>query len=153
MFASSSMADTTLIAEGINKDKLTSSTRFYDTGKGYYFSWWDNSLYWDDLKSLRSQKGSFSFLGDVYKRIPSGTNTLNYHQITDDSQTCWAQVSMNLVEYWHSYYGVFCKDERELTYGYTYDKKYLSATGGTLSLKQNLVFLDVFSSPIIIIFL
>ena len=33
-------ADTTLIAEGIDVDNVMNSTRFYDTGKGHYFSWY-----------------------------------------------------------------------------------------------------------------
>ncbi|MBQ3526921.1 MAG: autotransporter-associated beta strand repeat-containing protein, partial [Akkermansia sp.] len=140
-----SYADTTLISEGINKDDVTKSERFYDTGKGHYFSW-DMSYFWEDLDSLRKKNGSFSFLGDLYDRIPSNAKTLDYDSLTDDSNTCWAQVSMNLVEYWHSYYGVFCEDSRKLTYGLCYDKKYLDKTGGTLSLKQNLVFLDTFSN-------
>ena len=139
-------ADTTLISDGIDKDNLKNSERFYDTGKGHYFSWYQYSNYWEDLKSLRNKKGSFAFLGDLYKRIPSRTTTVNHDSLTDDANTCWAQVSMNLVEYWHSYYGVFCKDRRELTYGLCYDKQYLDETGGTLSLKQNLVFLDTFSN-------
>ncbi|MBR5875410.1 MAG: IdeS/Mac family cysteine endopeptidase, partial [Akkermansia sp.] len=139
-------ADTILISDGINKDDVTKSERFYDTGKGYYFSWYQYSNYWHDLKDLRDSKGSFAFLGDVYERMPANTTTTNHDSLTDDAQTCWAQVSMNMVEYWHSYYGIFCNDSRELTYGLCYDKKYLDETGGTLSLKQNLVFLDTFSN-------
>lgn len=139
-------ADTTLISDGINKDDVSKSERFYDTGKGYYFSWYQYNNYWHDLKDLRNDKGSFAFLGDVYERMPSKTTTTNHDSLTNDANTCWAQVSMNMVEYWHSYYGVFCNDSRELTYGLCYDKKYLDETGGTLSLKQNLVFLDTFSN-------
>ena len=139
-------ADTILISDGINKDDVTKSERFYDTGKGYYFSWYQYSNYWHNLKDLRDSKGSFAFLGDVYERMPANTTTTDHDSLTNDANTCWAQVSMNMVEYWHSYYGVFCNDSRELTYGLCYDKKYLDETGGTLSLKQNLVFLDTFSN-------
>ncbi len=137
-------AGTTLTAEGVTYGDELNSSRFFDTGKGYYFSW--DSYFWPELNKLYKQYGNFSFLGDVYDRIPSSTNQLDYDSITDDSDTCWAQVSMNLVEYWHSYYGVFCNDPRKLIYGRTYDHKFLDATGGTLSLKQNLVFIDTFTN-------
>ncbi|MBR5876871.1 MAG: autotransporter-associated beta strand repeat-containing protein, partial [Akkermansia sp.] len=139
-------AGTTYLAEGIDMDNILNSERFYDTGKGYYFSWYQYSNYWHNLKDLRDSKGSFAFLGDVYERMPANTTTTDHDSLTDDAATCWAQASMNLVEYWHSYYGVFCKDSRKLTYGLCYDKQYLDETGGTLSLKQNLVFLDTFSN-------
>ncbi|MBR3903128.1 MAG: autotransporter-associated beta strand repeat-containing protein, partial [Akkermansia sp.] len=140
----SASAGTTLTAEGVTYGDELNSSRFFDTGKGYYFSW--DSYFWPELNKLYKQYGNFSFLGDVYDRIPPSANQLNYDSITDDAYTCWAQVSMNLVEYWHSYYGVFCNDSRKLIYGRTYDHKFLDATGGTLSLKQNLVFLDTFTN-------
>ena len=143
----SGVADAAYLAEGVNYSSPTDSTRFYDTGKGYYFSW-SIQYSFPELYELYKQKGGFQFLGDLYERMPANPANVQGHfkNLTDDSQTCWAQVSMNLVEYWHSYYGVFCKDSRELPYGYTYDRQYLDETGGTLSLKQNLIFLDTFSN-------
>ena len=143
----SGVADAAYLAEGVNYSTPGNSTRFYDTGKGYYFSW--NTEYnWPELYALYKQKGSFQFLGDLYERMPSNSSKVQdyFVNLTDDSDTCWAQVSMNLVEYWHSYYGVFYKGARELPYGYTYDRQYLDETGGTLSLKQNLIALDTFTN-------
>ena len=142
-------ADTTLIAEGINLDNILKSERFYDSGKGYYFSAANYSPYWEDFRDLYKSKGNnLSFLGDLYKYTNKKGNNLaaKLEPLTDDSDTCWAQVSMNMVEYWQSYYGVFCKDSRGALYGYTYDKKYLNELGGTLSLKQSLVFQQAFSN-------
>ena len=146
--SSLALADTTLMVEGVDADDPMNSPRFYDTGKGYYFSWADNSLYLQDFKKLYRNKGSLSFLGDLYSRINKNGSSLSKKlaPLTDDSNTCWAQTSINLVEYWHSYYGVFCKDSRTLPFGYAYDKQYWDETGGTLSLKLNLLFLDVFSN-------
>ncbi|MBR5213779.1 MAG: IdeS/Mac family cysteine endopeptidase, partial [Akkermansia sp.] len=142
-------AGTTYLAEGIDMDNILNSERFYDTGKGYYFEWVIyGANYLPGFQQLYKEKGNLQFLGDLYGRINHNGNTLakKVEPLTGDSNTCWAQVSMNLVEYWHSYYGVFCKDSRKLTYGLCYDKQYLDETGGTLSLKQNLVFLDTFSN-------
>lgn len=56
--SSLALADTTLMVEGVDADDPMNSPRFYDTGKGYYFSWADNSLYLQDFKKLYRNKGS-----------------------------------------------------------------------------------------------
>lgn len=146
----SAQADIWLIADGVDINTPTASTRLYDTGKGYYFERIENNSNFSKLRDLYYSNGnSFKFLGEVYDRMPSYASGMSEYfttDLTDDSETCWAQASMNITEYWLSYYGVFCKDSRELPFGYTYDKQYLQATGGTLSLKQNLLFLDVFNN-------
>ena len=147
--SSSALAETWLIADGVNINNPTASTRLYDTGKGYYFEWIENVAEFSNLRELYYNNGnSFNFLGEVYDRMPTYSSNMKgyFKDLTDDSDTCWAQASMNITEYWLSFYGVFCKDSRELPFGYAYDKQYLQATGGTLSLKQNLLFLDVFNN-------
>ena len=141
-------AGTVYITDGVNKDDVIGSERFFDTGKGYYFEWLDNNNYYTELRAEYNKQGNFAFLGDLCDRMPSSAGSLEgyFVNLTDDKDTCWAQAAMNLVEYWHTYYGVFYRGERDLLYGYTYDEAYLGMTGGTLSLKQNLVFLDTFNN-------
>lgn len=144
-----SYADTTYLTEGIDLDNIMNSTRFYDSGKGYFLDWVKyGKNYLGEFQEYYRNQGSLEILGDLYERTNKNGTTLaaKMQPLTDDSNTCWAQSAMNLVEYWHSYYGVFCKDERVLPYGYTYDKQYLKMLGGSLSLKQSLIFQDVFSN-------
>ncbi len=141
-------ADVVYITDGVNKDNVTASERFYDTGKGHYFPWVQYSNYFNDLKAEYNAQGSFRFLGDLYERMPASAPNLQgyFVNLSGDGDTCWAQAAMNAVEYWNSYYGVFYQGSRELLYGYTYDEQYLPMTGGTLSLKQNLALLDTFTN-------
>lgn len=138
-------ADVNYVAEGVNAENVRESERFYDTGKGYYWSW---SLGREGLARLARQHGNLDFLGDLNRRVfhEGGTLAKKIEPLTGDSDTCWAQSAANVVEYWQSYYGVFCKDSRDLLYGYNYDKQYVDDLDGTLSLKQSLVIQETFSN-------
>ncbi len=136
-----------IIAEGVNANDVSTSERFYDTGKGYYFNFMGPGYryLWEDLMDTFDYHKNWNFLGDLSQRIPSATGTAeDFKNLTGDGNTCWAQTSINIVEYWNSYYGVFNTDSRGLVFGRSYSANYLEQTGGTLSLKQNLLFLDTF---------
>ena len=136
-------ADTTLMAEGVTPSNLIQSNRFYDTGKGSYGV--DSSRFSSELEQLYNQNDrSFDFLGDLSSRLDLSASSIEglFGQLAKDGDTCWAQTAANLIQYWHSYYGVFYNGSRDLPYGYTYDKKYLEQLYGTLSLKLNLSISD-----------
>ena len=135
-------ANTILMAEGVNASDISSSSRFYDTGKGSYgFGSGGGAV--SAAKELYNQSGNFNFLGELEGRLVS-TSTFEgrFANMTDDDMTCWAQASSNIIQYWHSYYGVFYNGSRDLPYGYTYDKSLLSDLDGTLSLRMNLQIMD-----------
>ncbi len=129
------------VAEGVNRDDLLSSTQFYDGGKGCY---WE---YTDTYDAFRKYK-SYSFLGDLYTRIDPAYREGRVYtadafiNLTGDSNHCWAYTAANMIQYWQIYYGVFSHRADELTHGYTYNKEDFVSTGGTQSLKLNMLFYD-----------
>ena len=55
----------------------------------------------------------------------------------DDSYMCWAHTASNMIQYWQSYYGVFCKsDVSTLPYGSDYKRELYNAN-------------NAFNSPVI----
>ena len=134
------VASTTYVVDGVDLSNLQESERFYDTGKGYYWK----SYHLDTVRSLYNSTGSMNFLGDLSKKvdISSGITASSFNALDDDSDTCWYQVTSNVLQYWQSYYGVFYKGERPLVNGYNYDKEYVDDLGGTQSLKLGSLFYD-----------
>ncbi len=136
----------TYTVEGINVGDITSSDRFYDGGKGYYWTW-------SVAPNAFKKYGDYEWLGELYNRVPieyhgtqSEFNDDAFRNLEDDANTCWAYTSANIVQYWQSYYGVFYRGTEELPYGLTYDKKDLVLTGGTQSLEVNMAFYDSFAN-------
>lgn len=128
-------ADTYLVG-GVNLSNITDSSTFYDNGKGYYWTW---STLSRQLESKYNANGkSYSFLGEWQSYTTGEGGAYSSSQIaglTQDANTCWYNVSANLITYWQSTYGVFYTGSEALKTGYTYDKSYLSDFGGTQSLQ------------------
>ncbi len=138
-YSSSALADITLMAEGVDREDLEESVRFYDGGKGYY--WGSIS----GAKTLYNQMKSYEFLGELesrVKRTGSSFSSSAFSSLTDDSDACWAYTAANLIQYWQTYYGVFYTGDQDLPYGLTYDRRYLDDLGGTQSLEVNMAFYD-----------
>ncbi len=129
------------MVDGIDAESILQSERFYDVGKGYY---WSNYNIISAATSLYSSTGGYSFLGDLANRVAtsSGISSATFDNLKGDANTCWYQVSSNVLQYWQSYYGVFYKGDRELVYGYNYDKQYADELAGTQSLKLGMYFYD-----------
>lgn len=52
----------------------------------------------------------------------------------DDSYMCWAHTASNMIQYWQSYYGVFCKsDVSTLPYGSDYKRELYNAMNSSNS--------------------
>lgn len=150
----SAQADQSFIAEGVNPDNITVSERFYDNGKGYYWQWYSLNTAANGLYDSTGQ--SWDFLGDLAARVPEGavpnyssSQTHFYDNLSADANTCWYNVSTNILQYWLSAYGVFYRGSgddgqggNELPYGYTYSKDYLTQLGGTQSLRVGMYFYD-----------
>lgn len=82
-FVADGVAATYINGPNYTNVSMTSSTRFYDSTKGWVVS------------------------GDY----------------VGDNNMCWAHSASNMLQYWQSYYGVFCKDVRAPIYG-SYDNTY-----------------------------
>lgn len=82
-FVADGVAATAISGPNYTSVSMTSSTRFYDSTKGWVVS------------------------GDYI----------------GDNNMCWAHSASNMLQYWQSYYGVFCKDDRTPIYG-SYDNTY-----------------------------
>ena len=137
---------TTLVANGVNPDNITSSTRFFDNGKGYYWQAMGQQP-WRGAGQLFNQFGNFSFMGELQRRLRGTTMSLEtFAPLLDDENTCWYNVSANVFTYWESVYGVFADPTRTLPYGYTYDKQYLDDLGGTQSLRVDMLFYDTWTN-------
>ena len=139
-FASTSWSAETYMAEGVDADHLLNSERFYDNGKGYYWTW-TNYIPYKGATNLYKTTGSYAFLGDLAQRVgtSSGISSSTFKNLTSDANTCWYNVSSNIIQYWQGYYGVFGED---VIYGYTYNKDYADDLGGTQSLKLGMYFYD-----------
>lgn len=143
----------TLIADGVNKDNITQSDRFYDNGKGYYWDWAGYQPYKGAQELYNSTGHNFDFLGDLAEYIQTDTfSTYAFSQLKNDANTCWYNSSSNIIQYWQSYYGVFYQGtdkkgtEQELVHGYTYDRDYAQKLGGTQSLKLDMLMYDSYSN-------
>lgn len=150
----SAQADQSFLAEGVNRGDITASERFYDNGKGYYWQGYKLSSAANEL--YNSTGRSWDFLGELAERVPAGADPNDsssqahfYDKLTDDANTCWYNVSANVLQYWLNDYGVFYRGSgddgqggHELPYGYTYSKEYLSQLGGTQSLRVDMYFYD-----------
>ena len=150
----SAQADQSFLAEGVNRGDITASERFYDNGKGYYWQGYNLNTAANEL--YNSTGRSWDFLGELAERVPAGADPNDsssqahfYDKLTDDANTCWYNVSANVLQYWLNDYGVFYRGSgddgqggHELPYGYTYSKEYLSQLGGTQSLRVDMYFYD-----------
>ncbi|MDO4527733.1 MAG: hypothetical protein Q4C03_02980 [bacterium] len=140
------------IAEGVTEGSYTTSERFYENGKG--INWHGNYVARDKAQYLWTEENKFGFLGSLENRLrPEDRNATSYDaaymwyfnsdvNLTNDRDTCWYQASVNVIQYWQSYYGIFAKSPQDLPYGYTYDRKYLNRLQGTQSLEVGMVFYD-----------
>lgn len=135
------LADSTYTAEGVNLSNITSSDRFYDNGKGYYWSNFSKQV--DQL--YYQNTCDYTFLGDLMTRVTPGAKN-RFDNLDNDSNTCWFNASANVIQYWQSYYGVFYKGSDILPYGYTYSKENHAALGGTQSLRVDMAFYDNWSN-------
>ena len=133
----------TYLVGGVNLDNITDSSTFYDNGKGYYWTWSDLSK---QLESKYNANGkSYSFLGEWQSYTTgegSAYSTSQISGLTKDGNTCWYNVSANLITYWQTAYGVFYTGSDALQTGYTYDKSYVSDFGGTQSLQVGKMLYD-----------
>lgn len=139
-------AQSSYIVEGVDVDTITASTRFYDTGKGYYWT-----SFQDELNSSYNNNGAgnYNFLGD-WASYPDYTPETSFsitqmEPLRHDANTCWYQAAANLITYWQTYYGVFYTGSNPLPTGYTYDKSLLTGFGGTQSLDVAKLFYDNWS--------
>ena len=139
---SASAVSTTYLADGVDESDLAHSERFYDVGKGYYWSWASENPY-KGATSLYQECRDFSFLGDLAPRMSGTLLSVNaFNNLKNDGQTCGYQVPANMIQYWLSYYGPFYTGSEPLAYGYTYSRDYLDKLGGTQSLDVGMLFYD-----------
>ena len=135
-------ADVLYMADGVNKNDLTASERFYDNGKGYYWTGAGSQAY-TGARTLYNATGSFAFMGTLEKRLNSKTfTTAAFAPLKADDQGCWYYTASNVLEYWNGTFGVFCHDVRTLPFGYTYDPDYADELAGTQSLTIGMAFYD-----------
>ena len=133
------------LVDGVNVNDITLSTRFYDNGKGYY---WQYSPLRSELKQEYTSNGnSYEFLEDwctgSYINDPDGEFSVSdVEGLMQDWNTCWYNVSVNLITYWQTSYGMFYTGSSPLPSGYIYNKEYLAAFGGTQSLETGKLFYD-----------
>ncbi len=131
----------TYLAPGVNVEKITDSTRFYDVGKG--------ALYWyshlSTTEELYNRTWDFSFMGHLGERYvhQKEFNPNAFKDLVDDQFTSWYNAGSNAIQYWQDCYGPFFKrweQWRDLPQGLTYDKNNLEALAGTQSLHVNMAF-------------
>lgn len=131
------------VVDGVNPNDIQHSTRFYDNGKGAYWTETYSTPYMG-AKELYTETGNFSFMGELAGRINApekGISVNSFSNLTDDSDTCWYNVSANVLEYWQSTYGVFYNgsdsvgEVKDLPTGLNYGKEICPTLGGTQSLK------------------
>lgn len=137
------MGDVYVCVEGVNYDNIEESTRFYDQGKGSYT--WNYSNVRNAINMSYVETGNLSILGELAKRLPSGTTSVTYDSfagLMNDTMLCWAYSAANLIQYWQTYYGVLYTGDKELPYGYTYDPANLTTLRGAQSLKVGMAFYD-----------
>ena len=135
------------VASGVNTGNISSSDRFYDNGKGFYWQTWTLQ---SAALDLYEKTGNWSFLGDLSSRVPATANQTGefYANLTDDANTCWYNAGSNVIQYWQTYYGVFYRGvgdngtDSALPHGYTYDESHLAALAGTQSLQVDMLFYD-----------
>ena len=140
---SASAVSTSYLADGVDTADLAHSERFYDVGKGYYWTWPADTPYLG-AQGLYNETGrNFDFLGELAPRI-TGTamRTSAFEQLKNDGNTCGYQVPANQIQYWLSYYGMFYTGTEPLAYGLTYSNEYLERLGGTQSLSVGMLFYD-----------
>ena len=137
----------TYMADGVSVSDPTASDRFYDNGKGFY---WDDDAIFGPAKQLYAESGnSFSFMGDLASMVKNPEMPIardSFDNLEDDWGGCWYNASSNMLQYWLSYYGVFCQDSSKLPYGYNYDKQNIATLGGTQSLKIGMHFYEYWLS-------
>lgn len=136
------IADTHIVS-GVNLGNITESATFYDNGKGYYWTWSKLSSQLESKYNANNE--SYSFLGEweSYTTGAGGVySTSQINGLTQDANTCWHNVSANLITYWQTAYGVFYTGTKPLQTGYTYDKSLLSDFGGTQSLQVGKLMYD-----------
>lgn len=130
------------VVDGVNLNDLLQSERFYDNGKGYYWTWTSEQSY-KGAYALYQQTGNFNFMGDLKSRIQGTSFSVSaFSELGKDRNSCWYNVASNVLQYWESYYGVFYTGSTPLVYGLTYDKSYMQQLEGTQSLDLNLYFYD-----------
>lgn len=142
------------VVDGVNPNDIQHSTRFYDNGKGAYWTETYSTPY-KGAEQLYKETGDFSFMGELEGRINApekGISVYSFSNLTDDSDTCWYNVSANVLEYWQSTYGVFYNGKdydgvsRELPTGLNYDKEICPTLGGTQSLKLGTYLYDNYTN-------
>lgn len=143
------------VADGVTEGEYATSTRFYDTAKGQY---WTSLGTPPPYNAYQNAGNSFSFLGDLENRVSEDVKNAQYSSagslyasgwssnLQDDSGTCWYQTSSNIIQYWQSYYGVFAENSAALPYGHTYDRSNMSNLWGIQSLEVGMVFYDNLTS-------
>lgn len=132
----------TVAADGVNVQDVLQSDRFYDSGKGYYWTWKEEAPYRNAYEQY-SQTGNFDFLGDLKGYINGSAYTVSaFDKLGEDRNSCWYNVAANVLQYWESYYGVFYTGNAPLVYGLNYDKSLLLPFEGTQSLAVEKYFFD-----------
>lgn len=66
--------------------------------------------------------GSFSLSVTSSTRFYDSTKGWAGNNYTADSAMCWAHTTANMIQYWQSYYGVFYKGGKALSYGSDYTR-------------------------------
>ncbi len=143
MAAAEENTTVTYLAPGVNVEKITDSTRFYDVGKGAYY-WYDHM---STTEELYNRTGDFSFMGKLGERYVHQPefNPDAFKGLIKDNFTCWYNAGSNAIQYWQDCYAPFFKrwdQQRDLPQGLTYDKNNLEALAGTQSLEVNMKFYD-----------
>ncbi len=142
--AAEEYAPLTYLTPGVNLEKITTSTRFYDTGQGAYY--WTVRQNQAKANELYNRTHDFSFMGALARLVPQTEfNEYAFRNLVGDRYTGWFNAGSNAIQYWQDIYGPFFKrmiQRRDLPQGLTYSKDNLEMLGGTQSLMVNLAFYD-----------
>lgn len=135
-------AETVYIAEGVDMEDYYGSERFNRCAKAAYMNY-------RTLQAEYERTGSLEFLGELAKYVvPNADGEIDLTdrdctaELRDTDYMCWSHATSDVIQYWQTYYGVFYKGDKELPYGFNYDRETLKLTEGGSSSQVCTVFTD-----------
>ncbi|MDO4221905.1 MAG: hypothetical protein Q4C88_07285 [Akkermansia sp.] len=140
--AAAETASVTYLAQGVDVQDITASTRFYDVGKGAFY--WNSHL--TETEKLYNITKDFSFMGELKEYVlQTHFSQEAFYGLEDDKNTCWYNAGSNAIQYWQDCYAPFYRRENQsgaLPQGLTYNRDNLEVLAGTQSLRVNMAFYD-----------
>ncbi|MDO4817564.1 MAG: PEP-CTERM sorting domain-containing protein [Akkermansia sp.] len=140
--AAAETASVTYLAQGVDVQDITASTRFYDVGKGAFY--WNSHL--TETEKLYNITKDFSFMGELKEYVrQTHFSPEAFYGLERDKNTCWYNAGSNAIQYWQDCYAPFYRRENQsgaLPQGLTYNRDNLEVLAGTQSLRVNMAFYD-----------